>query len=50
MKRLRYLFVDKNWKLDFAGPDITKAHVECYGNFFEMMFAVFQIMTHKDNF
>lgn len=47
---MKHLFEKKKWTLTYTSLTTINGKIECYGNFFEMMFAVFKIMTRKTRF
>ena len=47
---MKRLFEKKNWTLTYTSPTTINGKIECRGNFFTMVFAVFKIMTRKNRF
>ena len=47
---MRRLFEKKNWTLVYTSPTTVNGKIECTGNFFEMVIAVFKIMIRKNRF
>lgn len=47
---MKRLFEKKNWTLTYSSPTTLNGKIECTGNYFQMIHAVFKIMTRKNRF
>jgi hypothetical protein len=47
---MKHLFEKKRWTLTYSSPSTSNGTIECRGNFFGMVYAVFRILTRKRYF
>nr|DAF85795.1 MAG TPA: hypothetical protein [Siphoviridae sp. ctWT735] len=44
--KIRRLFEKRNWSIESHGSRTISSDIACYGNYFQLMYAMFRIIMH----